>query len=411
VSRRTTAAAPGEYRPPVADPRRALEVLLGVPFTRGNQIDVFGDGADFFAEMLAAIRGSRRTVDLLWFIWGKGEITGQVADALVDRARAGVRVRVLLDGFGGRGIGRGQLAAMRRAGCQVAFYRPLLSPRLTTLNLRTHRRALVCDEVTGFTGGAAIDRAWTGRGDRPARWRDTSYRLRGPAVEGLRAAFAIAWLQTPYPVVTEHDRLPTPERPGSAAIQVVSAESQPGWNRGALALHLLLQSATRRVRISTPYARMPASAVEALAQAVRRGVQVQLMTPARAVVDHPFGRIQEEHLYQRFLDSGIEIWHYRPSMLHAKVVTVDGELAMVGTMNVDMRSLAVNEQVALVVDHGATVAVLDAQYEEDLAACTRLTGEEWATRGRGRRAAAAVTYAVGQPVRGLGNWRVTSPRP
>jgi len=378
-----------------------LEALLGVPFTEGNRIDVLQNGDEIFAAWLAEIHDATRSIDLLTYLWGSGRITDEIADALAARARHGVRVRVLLDAVGSKGIDRRQVDAMRSGGAEVVFFRPVPNWRVTVLNARTHRRAMVCDERVAFTGGTGIDRAWTGAGRIQGDWRDTAVRVRGPAVDGVRGAFATSWVQVPGAVIGEADRFPVQPPFGSAAVQVLRPASQPGWNDAVLALTVLLDTARRRVRISTPYARLPVRLLHAVTSTARRGVQVQLLVPGQHV-DHPLVALQGQHDRQALLEAGVEIWTYQPSMLHAKVITVAGRLAMVGSVNLDARSLVLNEQVVLIVDDPATTATLDRDLDDDLTRSHRLTIEEWSRRGRHRRVLESVAHATGRPMRGMG---------
>ena len=395
---------------PVHEPRRVLEALLGIPFTEGNRIDILRNGDEIFPAWLQGIRAASHSIDLLAFLWGKGEITHEMAEALAERARAGVRVRVLLDALGSKGVDRRLLDALRAAGAQTAFYRPVPTWRLTAVNARTHRRALICDEEMAFTGGTGIDEAWTGGGRRRGEWRDTAYRVRGPAVEGVRAAFATAWVQTPNRLLGEHDRFPTPIPAGDTPVQVLLPSSQPGWNDAMVALVALLETARDRVHITTPYARMPRRLLETLVATAERGVRVRLLVPGPHV-DHPLARLQGDYHHEDLLDAGIELWCYQPSMLHAKVVTVDGRRAMVGSVNFDARSLVLNEQVALVIDDARTAAALDRDFEKDLAYSEQTTADAWRERGRRQRLLETVAHAVGRPVRGMGAAAMTGARP
>ena len=395
---------------PGRQPRRVLEALTGVPFTDGNRIEVLRNGSEIFPAWLEAIAQARRTIDLLAYLWGKGPITHEIASALIGRARAGVRVRVLLDALGAKGIDRSLLDDLRAAGVQVAFYRPAFNWRLTIVNARTHRRALICDEEVAFTGGTGIDEAWTGGGRRPGDWRDTGFRVRGPAVDGVRAAFASAWVQTPHALIGEHDSFPVAAAPGEAAVQVLRPASQPGWNDALVALIALLQTAEDHVHISTPYARMPPRLLQTLTATVQRGVDVRLLLPGPHV-DHSFARQQGDHQHEDLLEAGIELWGYQPSMLHSKAITVDGRVAMVGTVNFDARSLVLNEQLALVIDDVATTSALESDFDEDLARSEPTTLDAWRKRGRRKRALESVAHLVGRPLRGMGAAGMTGPKP
>lgn len=386
-------------------PRRVLEAVLGVPFTDGNRVQVLRNGDQTFPALLAAIREATRTIDLLWFAWRRGEVAGEMTDALAERARAGVGTRVLLDGYGARHLDPAGLRRMRAAGCEVAFYRPLPSWRPTVWNLRTHRRVLVCDETVAFTGGTGISDEWAGDGVHPGQWRDTALEVRGPAVAGLRAAFAGPHLQVQ---TLTHDvdplrgyRFPPLPTEGGSGVQVVSPASGPGWNASAVALAALLRGARRRVRVTTPYLRLPRWLRSLVRDTARRGVHVQLLVSGPHV-ERPSVHLQGQRDYQPLLDAGVEIWRYGPSLLHAKVVTVDGHVAVVGTSNFDVRSLTLNEQVCVLSDDRVLTELLDDHFEEDLDRSSRVGPEEWRGRPVADRALELAADAVGRPLRGWG---------
>ena len=379
--------------------RRRLEALLGVPFTAGNRIDVLRNGVQIFPGLLQGIAGASRSIDMLWFQWGCGDVSDALADALADRARAGVRVRILLDAFGSRGVATAQLHRMGSAGCEVAFFRPLRTWRLTTLNLRTHCRVLVCDETVGFTGGMGIDRAWTGDADGPASWRDTGYRFQGPVVDGLRAAFAMAWLQTSLPMTSRSDAFPEHPVTGDVDAQALRVTSQPGWNAAALAALELLAIAHHRVRIATPYTRLPERFHIAIAEAIRRGVAVEVLVSGPHV-DRRIVAAQSHAQYDRLLRAGAHIWTYCPTLLHTKLVTVDSRFALIGTTNFDARSFVLNEQIAVVIDNPRLAGELDRDFEDDLRNSARLVDHEWRTRGQRQRALEKAADVLGTPMRG-----------
>ena len=388
-----------------ASTRQVLEALVGVPFTEGNRVDVLRNGEETFPAMLEAIAAARRSIDLLWFAWRGGEISHEVAGALAERSRDGVRVRVMLDGYGAKHMDRADLRLLRKSGCAVFFYRPIPSPRITVWNLRTHSRVLLCDETVALTGGTVIDEAWTGDGLRPGRWRDTAFRVRGPAVAGLRSAFVFAWMQAQVRLqgglVSEADRFPELGRAGDTAVQVFRTPSQPGWSQAAVAIAALLETARDTVRVTSPYLRLPRWLRRLVAETADRGVHVQLLVGG-PYVERPSVHLQGELDFQPLLDAGVEIWRYQPAPLHAKVFTVDGVVAMVGTANFDTRSLALNEQACLLLDDPAVVRVLDEHFAEDLGHSERIDPDRWRSRGFCRRTIEVAADVVGRPLRGFG---------
>lgn len=388
--------------------RPALEALLGVPFVAGNEVRVLRNGVQTFPALHDAIAGATRSVDLLWFAWGRGQIADEISAALADRARHGVRVRVLLDGFGAVHAAERQVRALRRAGCHVQFYR-LRTWRLTTVNERTHRRVLVCDEQLALTGGIGVQQPWTGDADGPDQWRDTAVLVRGPAVNGLRGAFTADWLQTRRPLTGPADRFPTPEARGTAAVQVLQATSRPGLNQAAVVVRSLLELARDSVRVTSPYVRLPAHLRRALTAAAGRGVRVQLVVSgphtARRTV-----QLQSERGYAELLAAGVEIWLYQPTVMHAKTLTVDGTVCMIGTTNLDLRSLALNEQVGILTDDDAVTATVDRHIDHDISRSRLLTAARWRRRGPGQRVLEIAADAAGRPLRGVGAAGLTGPR-
>jgi cardiolipin synthase len=174
--------------------RRVLEGLTGIPATDGNQVDILRNGDQIFPAMLEAIRSATTSVDMLTYSWWGGPITDTFAEALAERARAGVRVRLMVDSLGGRPLRKGPVDSLRDAGVQLHFFRPYSTYKIWNLNLRTHRRALVCDQEVAFTGGVGIAQEWAGDARTADEWRETHYRVRGPAVDGIHAAFLSNWL-------------------------------------------------------------------------------------------------------------------------------------------------------------------------------------------------------------------------
>ncbi len=383
--------------------RRLLESFTGVPATEGNRVDVLRNGGEIFPAMLDAIEAAEHTIDFMTFVYWRGEITRQFAEAFAERARAGVRVRVLLDGFGAHAMDPRQRDQMREAGVQVVEFRPLRSWRLWQLNLRTHRRVLVCDGRVGFTGGVGIAQEWVdgGHGSNTPGWRETHFRITGPAVAGIHAAFLSNWLENDHRTLGYDDPFPPHDTGGDSTVQVIRGSSQLGWNDTAIAIRALLEVAEERIRVTSAYFRPPPSFRAAMTAAVDRGVAVEVLVPGPHAEPVHYRWAGEYH-YRELLDGRVDIWHYQPTMLHAKTMTVDGELALVGTTNFDARSVAINEQVGLVVHDPEVTAVLDQHFEQDLADSRRVDPTEWERRPWSRRALQLAGHALTYPIRGAG---------
>ncbi len=361
--------------------RRRLESLLGIPATEGNQIDVLRNGVEIFPAMLDAIAGAERSIDLLTFIYWKGDIAEQFADALSERARAGVRVRVLLDGVGARNLTQEFVDEMCADGCDVRWFRPMDAGHLGEVNRRTHRKVLICDETLSFTGGVGIADEWDGDARDEGEWRDTHFRLRGPATDGLRAAFLHDWSETGDDIFDPSiDLFPPQPRLGRSVVQVVRGAAETGTNDIAQLMAILVASAEQRLRIATAYFTPDDYLVDRLVDASRRGVGVEVLVPGPHA-DKRFVQLGGEAVFGPLLAAGVTIRCFQPSMLHAKILTVDGSVAAVGSANVNRRSTHFDDEVDLVILDPEVVAVLDAHYEEDVERSEDLDLARWEQRG------------------------------
>jgi cardiolipin synthase len=344
--------------------RRHLEGLLGIAATEGNRIEALRNGDEIFPAMLDAIRGAERTIDLLTFIYWDGRIGEEFATALAARAEQGVRVRVLLDALGARRMRRTWIAHMEADGVQVAWFRPPTA-RFWHWEHRTHRKVLVCDERVAFTGGVGIADEWLGDARHVGEWRDTHFRVTGPAVDGLRAAFVDNWAETDGSVWDDDvDLFPEHERTGTSVVQVVRGEAESGWSDITTLVRALLRLSQRRVRIATAYFSPDEETRELLAETARRGVAVQVLVPGPHA-DKRFVQLAGEDDYTYLLEAGVDIAAFQPSMLHTKIMLVDDVVACIGSANLNSRSLAHDEEVDLAVFDPSLVAVLNGHFDED----------------------------------------------
>jgi len=376
--------------------RRAIEGVIGVPATEHNRVDVLRNGDEIFPAMLESIGGAQHTVDLLTFVYWKGEVGRRFAEALSERARAGVRVRVLLDAWGAHTIERSQVALLEDAGVNVRWFRPLGRVHLGELNHRTHRKVMIVDEATGFTGGVGIADQWQGDADDVGHWRDTHFRITGPAVDGLRAAFLDNWSETDPELFDEAvDRFPHQPRSGDVVVQCVRGASETGNSDIYTLFRTLLQLAEHRVRIATAYFVPDDDIVGRLCAAAERGVTVELLLPGPHA-DKRFVQLAGADRFAPLFDAGVAIWAFQPSMLHAKVMTVDGIVSNVGSANLNARSTALDEEVNVVAIDPALTAILDRHFDDDLARSERVEAGGWQQRSLYERVFEAAT----RPFRG-----------
>jgi cardiolipin synthase len=363
--------------------RRRLEALLGIPASEGNELTLLRNGDQIFPAMLEAIRAAKQTIDFLTFVYWKGDIAHEFAHALAERAQAGVRVRVLIDAIGGRLIDNALIEHMEQCGVQVEWFRkPFSIAQLTSplkQNHRTHRKVLICDERVGFTGGVGIAEEWCGDARDETEWRDTHVRIVGPAVDGLAASFGQNWAETGHPLFEDRDRFPEHDRPGSSVVQVARGSASVGWNDMATVFRVMIESATDRLRMMTAYFVPDDAFQELLLDAVRRGVQVDVMLPGPHA-DKRVCQLASESIYSCLVEGGVRIWAFQPSMLHAKVMTVDGTVSVIGSANMNRRSMQLDEEVVLSVFDPEVTRALDDDFERDLDRCERIEPRRWEDR-------------------------------
>ncbi|MBW5421599.1 cardiolipin synthase B [Streptomyces sp. BG9H] len=379
--------APGGPAVPdrVARIRRRLERLIGIAATEGNALTVLRNGDEIFAAMLAAIHSAEHTVDMMTFVYWKGDIARRFADALAERARAGLRVRLLLDGFGSRLIEGEQLRVMEQAGVQVTWFRKPLHLSPLKQNHRCHRKVLVVDEETAFTGGVGIAEEWCGDARNPGEWRDTHVEVHGPAVDGIAAAFAQNWAECHGELFDDQDRFIRHRPQGDAVVQVVRGSASFGWQDMQTLIRVMLESAEERFRLATAYFSPDAYFVELLCATARRGVEVEIVLPGPHT-DKRVCRLAGQHYYEDLIGSGVRIYEYQPTMMHAKVITVDGVAALIGSTNFNRRSLDHDEEVMLAVLDQEFTATLDGHFDDDVRASELIREGRWRRRSLLQRA-------------------------
>nr|WP_055620541.1 phospholipase D-like domain-containing protein [Streptomyces sp. JHA19] len=374
--------------------RRRLERLIGVAATEGNELVPLRNGDEIFPAMLGAIREAEHTIDMMTFVYWRGQIAHDFAAALADRAREGVRVRLLLDGFGAKEIEGRLLELMASAGVEIAWFRrPVwLSP--FKQNHRCHRKALILDERTAFTGGVGIAEEWCGDARNPSEWRDTHVRVRGPAVDGIAAAFAQNWAECHEELFDERDRFTEHRQEGSSVVQVVRGSASIGWQDMQTLIRVMLTSAEERFRLVTAYFAPDAYFVDLLCATARRGVRVDILLPGPHTDQRACQLAGQQH-YTRLLEAGVHIRQYQPTMMHAKIITVDSVAALIGSTNFNRRSMDHDEEVMLAVLDEEFTAELDRDFEADLEKSVEIDLRRW----RRRAAVQRVKEAAVTPIR------------
>ncbi|MEU6084481.1 phospholipase D-like domain-containing protein [Streptomyces sp. NPDC047108] len=365
--------------------RRRFERLIGVAATEGNALTPLRNGDEIFAAMLDRIREARHTVDMMTFVYWRGDIARTFADALGERARAGLRVRLLLDGFGGRLIEKQLLEEMERSGVQIAWFRKPLWISPLKQNHRCHRKVLVVDESVAFTGGVGIAEEWCGDARNENEWRDTHVEVRGPAVDGIAAAFAQNWAECRPDLFDDRDRFTPHAKAGDAVVQVVRGSASYGWHDMQTMLRVAIESAEERLCLATAYFAPDEFFIDLLCAAARRGVTLDVLLPGPHT-DKRVCQLAGQRYYEDLLACGVRIWQYRPTMMHAKVITVDGIVSLIGSTNFNRRSLEHDEEVMLAVIDEQFTARLDDHFRDDLAVSDRIRPGRWRRRSLPQRA-------------------------
>jgi cardiolipin synthase len=356
---------------------RSLDTL-GTEMVAGNRAELLENGDGIFPSMLDAIATARRSINLEEYLFDHGEIGTRFAAALAERARAGVAVRVLVDGFG-QDLGPLE-PKMAAAGVHVRIYKPLRLYSIDRVGNRTHRRILTVDGAIGFCGGVGIDDRWKGDARNPGEWRDTMIRVEGPVVEQLQHAFAQDWVHTTGEVLHGDAQYPEIAPAGDVLAQIVAAARADSISMSKLLLYMAIQAARRSIWIESAYFVPEGQIREGLIAAAQRGVDVRIVVPGEHT-DSFNVRLASRYHYGELLDAGVSIYEYRPTMMHNKVMVVDGIWSTVGSINFVNRSMKKNAEINVAVYDRPFAARVEAMVRQDIGLCDVLTKTEWKKRG------------------------------
>lgn len=365
----------------IDDPQfmRAMGLMLGPAIIDGNKAQELIDGDQIFPAMLDAIKSAKKTVLFETYIYWSGEIGQQFADALSERAKAGVKVHVLLDWIGSAKADSAMISKMTDAGVEVEKYHPLRWYNLGRMNNRTHRKLLIVDGKVGFTGGVGIATEWTGHAQDPDHWRDSHFRVEGPVVAQMQSVMLDNWAKTTGRVLHGADYFPPLAAVGTQSAQMF-ASSPNGGSESMLMMYLLaITAATRSIDLSSAYFVPDEITRKALVMAIKRGVKVRIITPGEHM-DAETVRRASRGLWGELLEAGAEMYEYQPTMYHCKVMIVDGILTSVGSTNFDVRSFRLNDEANLNIYDKAFAERQTQVFANDLKRAKRITYESWQAR-------------------------------
>jgi cardiolipin synthase len=346
---------------------------------RGNRVEILTNGAQFYPAMRDAIRAAEASVNLEGYIFRPGEAATMLIDAMVERATAGVEVRLVLDWVGSAWMGGEAARRLREAGCRLSFYQPITWYRLHRLNNRTHRELLVVDGRVAFTGGAGVADWWLKPEGRTPAWRDTMARIEGPIVAALQGVFAENWLECCGEILTSPRQWPELVKAGDTEAMLVKSSPSDRATSSRVVFQMLIEGAVSEIDISTPYFLPDRALRRVLIRAARRGVRVRVLVPG-ALTDQRFVRLASRRMYNELLEGGVRLYEYRPSMTHCKALVVDRTWAVIGTTNIDNRSFEHNDEVNVAFRERAVAERLQRDLEADLMASDEITLATWAGR-------------------------------
>lgn len=357
-----------------------IAALLGADATGGNRYEVLSNGDQIFPSMLAAITNAKRRISFETYIFEAGAVGDQFVQALDAAVRRGIAVSLVIDAMGSNRVPRKTLQRMRDAGVQIgAFGRPSWYA-LEELNYRTHRKILVVDGAIGFTGGVGVADHWQGHAEDREHWRDTMVRIEGPLARLMEGAFYENFIETHGPVTPAIDPAGTIDPPTPRDSAFILRSSPTGGSNDLKRLYLLaIGAAVRTLDICTPYFITDESSDWSLLQAVRRGVKVRVLVEGDITDAKPV-KYSSRSAYERLMSQGIDIYEYQPTMMHTKVMVVDGVWSTFGSANFDNRSLELNDEMNVAVsDRDLARRLLD-DFERDLKVSRKLDVDSWRHR-------------------------------
>ena len=360
---------------------RVLSAVTNSQIQTNNRIEVLTNGEVFYEAELEAIRNAQHNINLEAYIFQKGRVATRFIDALAERAQNGVRVNLVLDAIGSFATWESYLKRLRDAGGRIEWYHPIRWYTLPRINNRTHRSFMIVDGRVGFIGGAGVADHWLHRRRKSPRWRDSMFRVEGDAVIDLQSTFIENWLEASGEILAATEYFPATVTRGDTRAMVIDSSPSTGQStRARILFQTLIASARDTICINTPYFLPDRSAREEMIRAMRdRGVKITIITPGRHA-DHLLTRTSSQRLYGQLLKAGAQIYEYKPSMMHAKVMIVDSLWCVVGSTNFDNRSFGLNDEINLAaLDEQLATRLLE-DFASDMAESKSISYDDWKRR-------------------------------
>lgn len=384
---------PNPPQPGTGEFARLLETFTQAPLREGNLVKVLRNGREIFPALLEAIKTAQETINFSTYIWWTGQASQDISQALAQRARDGLQVRVLIDAWGSAKLEREVVDGLRQAGAKVAWFRPPRWYDLNRVNNRMHRRILAVDGRLGFAGGVGIAEEWEGDSDRPRLWRETHLRIEGPAVRDLLGAFVENWAEAVGEVLAGRHLPDLSPVEGGVPVLVTRSSATGGSTAVEELLLAVVLGARHRLWITTAYFAPSSGYVDELCAAAQRGVDVRILVNGQPI-DKEVVRKSGQHSYGRLLESGVRIFEYERARLHAKVIVVDDGWANVGSSNFDNRSMALEDEINISIHDSKIAAELAEHFLDDLSDSNEITLNAWRHRPLRARAGEAASELV-----------------
>jgi len=366
--------------------------LTGASMESGNQVQLLENGDQFFPLLLRDIAGAKQSVHVESYIWWKGAICDQLARTLAAKAKEGVEVRLLVDASGGHKMDKELAKLMLDSGVKLVRFHPPTLANLGRLNNRDHRKEMIIDGRIGYIGGYGFAEEWTGHGQDKDHWRDAGLRVEGPIVNRMQGAFSENWIEETGEIMAGEKYFPHLSAAGLTPAHLAYTSPTGGVSSVQILYYLAIKAARREIIIQNPYLLPDDDALDAMAEAVKRGVDVKIMVPATDATDSPIVQHASHHRYGLLLQKGIKIWEYQKTLLHQKVIIVDGVWSCVGSTNFDRRALQLNDEVSMGVLDAGLASQLKAVFADDLKFCKERHFDEWQHRGIWHKAEDGLAY-------------------
>jgi len=367
--------------------RIKLEFLLGQTFFDGNRVERFCNGDQIFPAMLQSINAAQSHIFFYTFIYWRGDIAQTFAHALAKKAQQGLTVLVLLDSFGTKEMDDELIEIMTRSGVtvdKIRPYRPWYSPRLWNFDNRGHRKILVVDSNVGFTGGVGIAQQWQGNAETPRQWRDTHFKITGPAMRGLCAAFMDNWYEAKQKIEYFAPTQLPEQLPGSSPVMCIRSAASVVHADISILFLALIQSAEKYIRICTAYFVPNKEIIDELKRAKERGVAIEILAPGKHI-DKKISRFAGKYFFSSLVDLDIRTWEYHKTLLHTKTIVIDDILCCFGSANFNQRSMLKDDEFCHVTMDTVLAEKLNADFDNDLKSARRVTRESLNNRPLYRR--------------------------